>query len=73
MPSGRIDNISYLVKPSEQEKMRLNIDSPYAYVLELANTLVEPETIIEVYEEYKTQYDLSEKLFPWSQRRLEYI
>jgi integrase/recombinase XerD len=28
---------------------------------------------IEVYHEYKAQNDLSEKLFPWSPRRLEYI
>jgi integrase/recombinase XerD len=28
---------------------------------------------IEVYQEYKAQNDLSEKLFPWSPRRLEYI
>lgn len=28
---------------------------------------------LEAYEEYKTQYDLSEKLFPWSPRRLEYL
>ncbi|KAA3648456.1 MAG: hypothetical protein DWQ07_05540 [Chloroflexi bacterium] len=28
---------------------------------------------VEAYKEYSNQYDLSEKLFPWSQRRLEYI
>ena len=28
---------------------------------------------VEAYQEYSKQYDLSEKLFPWSQRRLEYI
>jgi integrase/recombinase XerD len=28
---------------------------------------------IEAYREYQTQYDLSERLFPWSQRRLEYL
>ena len=28
---------------------------------------------LEVYEEYAAQYDLSEKLFPWSPRRLEYL
>ncbi|NIW46295.1 MAG: site-specific integrase [candidate division Zixibacteria bacterium] len=28
---------------------------------------------IEAYEEYARQYDLSEKLFPWSPRRLEYL
>ena len=28
---------------------------------------------LEVYEEYASQYDLSEKLFPWSPRRLEYL
>ena len=28
---------------------------------------------VEAYQEYNKQYDLSEKLFPWSQRRLEYI
>ncbi|MEN8242995.1 MAG: site-specific integrase [Chloroflexota bacterium] len=31
------------------------------------------EAWLEVYEEYKAQNDLSEKLFPWSPRRLEYI
>jgi integrase/recombinase XerD len=28
---------------------------------------------IEAYQEYAAQYDLSEKLFPWSPRRLEYL
>jgi integrase/recombinase XerD len=28
---------------------------------------------LEAYEEYKTQYGLTARLFPWSQRRLEYI
>ena len=28
---------------------------------------------LEAYQEYGGQYDLSEKLFPWSQRRLEYL
>ncbi len=28
---------------------------------------------LEAYQEYALQYDLSEKLFPWSQRRLEYL
>ena len=28
---------------------------------------------LDAYEEYASQYDLSEKLFPWSPRRLEYI
>jgi site-specific recombinase XerD len=28
---------------------------------------------LEAYQEYAGQYDLSEKLFPWSQRRLEYL
>jgi site-specific recombinase XerD len=32
-----------------------------------------PEAWVEAYHEYKTQYDLSERLFPWSQRRLEYL
>jgi integrase/recombinase XerD len=31
------------------------------------------EEWIEVYQEYKAQNDLSERLFPWSPRRLEYI
>jgi integrase/recombinase XerD len=31
------------------------------------------EEWLEVYEEYKSQNDLSERLFPWSPRRLEYI
>lgn len=31
------------------------------------------EDWVEAYHEYRQQYDLSEKLFPWSQRRLEYI
>jgi len=28
---------------------------------------------IEVYHEYRSQYSLSDRLFPWSQRRLEYL
>lgn len=31
------------------------------------------EEWIEAYKEYQSQYDLSEKLFPWSPRRLEYL
>ena len=31
------------------------------------------EEWLEAYQEYAVQYDLSEKLFPWSQRRLEYL
>ena len=31
------------------------------------------EEWIASFNEYKSQYDLTEKLFPWSQRRLEYI
>jgi len=31
------------------------------------------EEWLEAYQEYALQYDLSEKLFPWSQRRLEYL
>ena len=32
-----------------------------------------PETWIKAYYEYRSQYTLSEQLFPWSQRRLEYL
>ncbi|MBN1149213.1 MAG: site-specific integrase [Anaerolineales bacterium] len=32
-----------------------------------------PESWIIAYQEYRTQYNLSERLFPWSQRRLEYL
>lgn len=32
-----------------------------------------PEEWVESFEEYRQQYDLSEGLFPWSQRRLEYL
>ncbi len=32
-----------------------------------------PEHWVEVYHEYSAQYDLSERLFPWSPRRLEYL
>lgn len=32
-----------------------------------------PESWVEAYLEYRTQYDLSERVFPWSQRRLEYL
>ncbi|MCW5878639.1 MAG: site-specific integrase [Anaerolineales bacterium] len=28
---------------------------------------------VEAYQEYRSQYDLSERLFPWSPRRLEYL
>jgi site-specific recombinase XerD len=31
------------------------------------------EEWIAVFQEYKTQYNLSDSLFPWSQRRLEYL
>jgi site-specific recombinase XerD len=32
-----------------------------------------PESWVEAYREYSAQYDLSERVFPWSQRRLEYL
>ncbi len=32
-----------------------------------------PEDWISAYHEYKTQYELSDRLFPWSPRRLEYL
>ena len=32
-----------------------------------------PEEWVEAYEEYSQQYELGEKLFPWSPRRLEYL
>jgi len=32
-----------------------------------------PHEWIEVYEEYQNVYNLSDRLFPWSQRRLEYL
>ena len=32
-----------------------------------------PEEWVDAYEEYSKQHDLSEKLFPWSPRRLEYL
>jgi site-specific recombinase XerD len=32
-----------------------------------------PESWIAPYQEYKAQYDLGERLFPWSPRRLEYL
>ncbi|MGH2582173.1 MAG: tyrosine-type recombinase/integrase [Anaerolineales bacterium] len=32
-----------------------------------------PEEWVDAYEEYSKQYDLSENLFPWSPRRLEYL
>jgi len=32
-----------------------------------------PAEWLEAYEEYRQQYDLSEGLFPWSSRRLEYL
>jgi integrase/recombinase XerD len=32
-----------------------------------------PEEWVDAYEEYRDQYDLSEALFPWSPRRLEYL
>jgi len=31
------------------------------------------ETWVEAFSEYRQQYDLSERLFPWSPRRLEYL
>jgi integrase/recombinase XerD len=35
--------------------------------------LILPEDWIPAYNEYAAQYQLEEKLFPWSQRRLEYL
>lgn len=35
--------------------------------------IVLPSEWVEAYEEYSTQYDLSDALFPWSPRRLEYL
>jgi site-specific recombinase XerD len=32
-----------------------------------------PESWIEVYNEYHSQYDLNDRVFPWSPRRLEYL
>lgn len=32
-----------------------------------------PPDWVEAYQEYQSQYDLSERLFPWSPRRLEYL
>jgi len=32
-----------------------------------------PETWVPVYQEYKAQYELGDRLFPWSPRRLEYL
>jgi integrase/recombinase XerD len=32
-----------------------------------------PESWVECYEEYAAQYELKDRLFPWSQRRLEYL
>jgi site-specific recombinase XerD len=32
-----------------------------------------PESWLEAYREYKAQYNLTEQLFPWSPRRLEYL
>ena len=32
-----------------------------------------PEEWVDAYDEYREQYDLSEGLFPWSPRRLEYL
>lgn len=32
-----------------------------------------PESWLEAYHEYKAQYDITEQLFPWSPRRLEYL
>lgn len=32
-----------------------------------------PEDWVSIFLEYKTQYKLSDKIFPWSQRRLEYL
>lgn len=32
-----------------------------------------PASLVSAYEEYQRQYDLSERVFPWSPRRLEYL
>ncbi len=55
-------------------------DAPYLFVryASPANRFKErkislPESWLALFEEYKAQFDLSEHLFPWSQRRLEYL
>ncbi len=35
--------------------------------------IILPESWVEAYLEYKSQYQLGDRLFPWSQRRLEYL
>lgn len=35
--------------------------------------IVLPEEWVEGFQEYKAQYDITEQLFPWSPRRLEYL
>jgi integrase/recombinase XerD len=35
--------------------------------------LILPEDWVPAFEEYSAQYPLTEKLFPWSPRRLEYL
>ena len=32
-----------------------------------------PENWVEAYQEYRTHYELGDRLFPWSPRRLEYL
>jgi len=32
-----------------------------------------PESWVEIYLQYKSQYEIVDRLFPWSQRRLEYL
>jgi integrase/recombinase XerD len=32
-----------------------------------------PESWVEAYQEYRSQYPLDDRLFPWSPRRLEYL
>jgi integrase/recombinase XerD len=55
-------------------------NAPYLFVryASAANRFKErkielPEAWLALYDEYKAQFDLSERLFPWSQRRLEYL
>ncbi|MBE0408629.1 MAG: tyrosine-type recombinase/integrase [Anaerolineales bacterium] len=74
------------IKKSEALNLTLNhidLDSPHGPILFVRypnpqhrykeRKIPLPNDWVEAYREYKSQYNLSDRLFPWSPRRLEYL
>ncbi len=56
-PSGPVLFVRYANPKNRYKERKINL----------------PESWVEAYLEYKSQYQLGDRLFPWSQRRLEYL